>query len=179
IGPKSVGEYDARFVLICHSATPDLIWLCTHPQLAPKRSRLKLVPMEPTPGDTSRNSVMSALGQKRGRWSSRCGGPCPLFSESGQTKTRLSTSALCQKQTLGNDGLLRCRSRFFDQCCHLGCVRKKDRVAARKFNDLRLRPLRHESLELRSDHSVLHGNYCVARLFFPSRNCGLRLQCIT
>jgi len=23
-------------------------------------------------------------------------------------------SALCQKQTLGNDGLLRCRSRFFD-----------------------------------------------------------------
>src|ERR1700741_1394543 len=27
IGPKSVGEYDARFVLICHSATPDLIWL--------------------------------------------------------------------------------------------------------------------------------------------------------
>src|SRR5262249_40085938 len=60
----------------------------------------KLVPMEPTPGDTSRNSVSSALGQKRGRWSSRCGGPCPLFSESGQTKTRLSTSALCQKQTL-------------------------------------------------------------------------------
>src|SRR6516162_9073837 len=84
-----------------------------------------------------------------------------------------------QKQTLGNDGLLRCRGRFFDQCCHLGCVRKKDRVAARKFNDLRLRPLRHESLEVRIDHSVLHGNYCVARLLFPSRNCGLRLQGIT
>src|SRR5262249_8578569 len=65
ISPKSVGEYDARFVLICHSATPDLIWLCTHPRLAPKRSRLKLVPMEPTPGDTSRNSVMSALGHSR------------------------------------------------------------------------------------------------------------------
>src|SRR5262249_48278207 len=48
----------------------------------------------------------------------------------------------CQKQTSGNDGLLRCLSRFFDQCCHLGCVRKKDCVAARKFNDLRLRPLR-------------------------------------
>src|SRR5262245_11300907 len=58
-------------------------------------------------------------------------------------------------------------------------ARKKDRVAARKFNDLRLRPLRHESLEVRIDHSVLHRNYCVARLLFPSRNCGLRLQCIT
>src|SRR5262249_38462627 len=84
-----------------------------------------------------------------------------------------------QKQTLGNDGLLRCRSRLFDHCCHLGCVRKKDCVAAWKFNDLRLRPLRHESLEVRIDHSVLCGNYCVARLLFPSRNRGLRLQCIT
>src|SRR6516165_3180705 len=64
---------------------------------------------------------------------------------------------LAQKQTLGNDGLLRCRGRFFDQCCHLGCVRKKDRVAARKFNDLRLGSLRHESLEVRIDHSVLGG----------------------
>src|SRR6516225_9073367 len=36
-------------------------------------------------------------------------------------------SALCQKQTLGNDGLLRFCRRFFDQCCHLGCVREKDR----------------------------------------------------
>src|SRR5262249_12398001 len=84
-----------------------------------------------------------------------------------------------QKQTLGNDGLLRCRGRFFDQCWRLGRVRKKARVAARKFNDLLLRPLRHESLEVRIDHSVLHGNYCVARLLFPSRNCGLRLQRIT
>jgi len=58
-------------------------------------------------------------------------------------------------------------------------VRKKDCVAARKFNDLRLGPLRHESLEVRVDHSVLSGNYCVARLLFPSRNCGLRLKCIT
>ena len=36
-----------------------------------------------------------------------------------------------------------------------------------------------KSLKIRIDHSVLHGNYCVARLLFPSRNCGLRLQCIT
>ena len=97
----------------------------------------------------------------------------------GRGRAPLTMSALCQKQTSGNDGLLRFSSRFFDQCCHLGCVREKDRVAARKFNDLRLRPLRHESLEVRIDHSVLHGNYCVARLLFPSRNCGLRLQCIT
>src|SRR5262249_12209923 len=54
----------------------------------------------------------------------------------------------CQKQTFGNDGLLRCRSRFFDQCCHLLRVRKKDCVATRKFNDLRFGPLRHESLEV-------------------------------
>src|SRR6516225_5517733 len=58
-------------------------------------------------------------------------------------------------------------------------MRKKDCVAARKLNDLRLRPLRHESLEVRIDHSVLHGNYCIARLLFPSGNCSLRLQCIT
>jgi hypothetical protein len=77
-----------------------------------------------------------------------------------------------QKQTSGNDGLLRCSSSFFDQCCHFGCVRKKDRVAARKFNDLRFCPLRHESLEVRIDHSVLHRNYCVARLLLPSRNRG-------
>jgi hypothetical protein len=38
------------------------------------------------------------------------------------------------------------------------------RVAARKFNDLRLRPLRHEPLKVRIDHSVMHGNYCVADL---------------
>jgi hypothetical protein len=37
-------------------------------------------------------------------------------------------------------------------------------VAARKFNDLRLRPLRHEPLKVRIDHSVMHGNYCVADL---------------
>src|SRR5215475_14378872 len=92
---------------------------------------------------------------------------------------RARKSETCQKQTLGSDGLLRCCGRFFDQCRYLGRVRKKDRVAARKFNDLRLRPLRHESLEVRIDHSVLHGNYCVAGLLFPSRNCGLRLQCIT
>src|SRR5262249_27131279 len=68
---------------------------------------------------------------------------------------------------------------FLDKCGHLGRVRKKERVAARMSNALRLRPLRHESLEVRIDHSVLHGNYCVARLLFPSRNCGLRLQRIT
>ena len=67
---------------------------------------------------------------------------------------RVGMSALCRKRTLGNDGLLRFSSRFFDQCCHLGCVRKKDRVAARKFNDLRLRPLRHESLEVRIDQRL-------------------------
>src|SRR5262249_38428062 len=104
---------------------------------------------------------------------------CPLCPRKPTGNRPLWMSALCQKQTSGNDGLLRCLSRFFDQCCHLGCVRKKDCVAARKFNDLRLRPLRHESLEVRIDHSVLHGNYCVARLLFPGRNCGLRLQCIT
>ena len=38
----------------------------------------------------------------------------------------------------GNDGLLRCRSRFFDLCCHLGCVRKKDRV--RRTEAVRARP---------------------------------------
>src|SRR5215472_14180042 len=103
---------------------------------------------------------------------------CPLCPRKRTGNRPLWMSALCQKQTSGNDGLLRCLSRFFDQCCHLGCVRKKDCVAARKFNDLRLCPLRHESLEVRIDHSDLHGNYCVTRLLFPSRNCGLRLQCI-
>src|SRR6516164_9687707 len=104
---------------------------------------------------------------------------CLLYPQKRTLKLSREMSALCQKRTSGTDGLLRFRSRFFDQCCRLGCVRKKDRVAARKFNDLRLRPLRHESLEVRIDHSVLHRNDCLARLFFPSRNCGLRLQCIT
>src|SRR5215813_349762 len=64
-------------------------------------------------------------------------------------------------------------------CCHLLRVRKKDCVAAWKFNDLRLGSLRHESLEVRIDHSVLFGNYCVARLLFPSRNRGLRVKCFS
>ena len=38
-------------------------------------------------------------------------------------------------------------------------------------------PLRHEPLEVRVDHPVLHGNYCVAWLLFPSRNRGLRVKC--
>ena len=84
-------------------------------------------------------------------------GACPLCLRKRTCATCLAVSASCQKQTLGNDGLLRCRSRFFDQCCHLARVRKKDCVAARKFNDLRLRPLRHESLEVRVDHSVRVG----------------------
>src|SRR5215468_7875036 len=48
--------------------------------------------------------------------------------------------------------LLRCRSRLFDQCCHLARVRKKDRVAAGKFDGFRFGPLRHESLKVRVDH---------------------------
>src|SRR5215469_7463779 len=77
------------------------------------------------------------------------------------------------------DRLLRCRSRFFDQCRHLAGVRKKDSVAARKFNDLRLGPLRHEPLEVRIDHSILCGNHCVAWLLFPSRNGGLGVECFS
>src|SRR6516165_7527355 len=100
------------------------------------------------------------------------------------SKTRLVTyvadsrvmSALRQKQTSGNEGLLRFRSRFFDQCRHLARVRKKHGVAARQLNDLRLGPLRHEPLEVRIDHSVLCGNHCVARLLFPSRNGGLGVK---
>src|SRR5262249_34975637 len=72
--------------------------------------------------------------------------------------------------------LLRCRSRFFDQCGHIARVRQKDGVAARKLDDLRFGPLRHESLEVRVDHPVLHGNDCVARLLFPRRNRGLSLE---
>ena len=86
-------------------------------------------------------------------------------------KRGVSLVRLVPKRTLGNDGLLR--------CCHLARVRKKNCVAARKFNDLRLGPLRHESLEVRIDHSVLFGNYCVARLLFPSRNRGLRVKCFS
>src|SRR5262249_17010394 len=56
-----------------------------------------------------------------------------------------NASEFGQKQTLGNDRLLRCRSRLFDQCCHLARVRKKDCVAARKLDDLRSGTLRHES----------------------------------
>jgi|SRR6516165_8359338 hypothetical protein len=70
---------------------------------------------------------------------------CPLYPRKRTSSDATSMSALCQKQTWGNDGLLRCRSRFFDQCCHLARVRKKDCVSARKFNDLRLGPLRTES----------------------------------
>ena len=36
-----------------------------------------------------------------------------------------------------------------------------------------------KSLEVRIDHSVLFGNYCIARLLFPSRNRGLRLKCFS
>src|SRR5262249_22894619 len=60
-------------------------------------------------------------------------------------------------------GLLRCRSRFFNQCCHLARVRKKDCVAARKLNDLRLGPLRHEPLKVWVDHPILFGDHGVAR----------------
>ena len=49
-----------------------------------------------------------------------------------------------------------------------GCARKKGRVAARKFNDLRLGSLRHESLKVRIDHSVLHGNYGVLGFCFQA-----------
>src|SRR5215813_1763833 len=92
---------------------------------------------------------------------------------------RVSKSALCQKQTLGNDGLLRCRSRFFNQRCHLARVRKKDCVAARKFNDLRLGPLRHEPLKVWVGHPILFGDHGVARLLFPGCNRGLRAKCVT
>src|SRR6516165_8765365 len=102
-----------------------------------------------------------------------------LYPQKRTSAGATALSALCQKQTLGNDGLLRCRSRFFNQCCHLARVRKKDCVAARKFNDLRLGPLRHETLEVWIDHSVLSGNYCVARLLLPSRNRGLGVKCFT
>ena len=98
---------------------------------------------------------------------------CFVFSRKNRRESIWDfCNTICQKQTLGNDGLLRCRSRFFDQCCHLVRVRKKDCAAAWKFNDLRLGSLRHESLEVRIDHSVLFGNYCVARLLFPSCNRG-------
>ena len=80
---------------------------------------------------------------------------------------RCGTSVSGRKHTLGNDGLLRCRSRFFDQSCHLACVREKDCVAAGKLNDLRLRPLRHESLEVGVDHPILFGDHGVARFLFP------------
>ena len=56
---------------------------------------------------------------------------------------------------------------------------KRNFVAAWKFNDLRLGSLRHKSLEVRIDHSVLFGNYCVARLLFPSRNRGLHVKCFS
>src|SRR6516165_6508345 len=68
---------------------------------------------------------------------------------------------------------------FSIDAANSGACERKDRVAARKFKDLRLRSLRHESLEVRIDHSVLGGNYCVARLLFPSRNCGLSVKCFS
>src|SRR5262249_23937629 len=78
--------------------------------------------------------------------------------ESGQMADAWGRPLCVQKQTLGNDGLLRCRSRFFNQCCHLARMRKKDCVAARKFNDLRLDPLRHEPLKVReARRSQAHG----------------------
>src|SRR5262245_42052198 len=64
IGPKSVGEYDARFALICHGATPDLIWLCTQPPANAETLWSKVGSNKADAGNTSRNSVMSALGQK-------------------------------------------------------------------------------------------------------------------
>ena len=60
-----MGEYDARFVLICHGATPDLIWLCKHPQVNAETLWSKVGSNKVDAGNISRNSVMSALGQKR------------------------------------------------------------------------------------------------------------------
>src|SRR5262249_38215941 len=124
---------------------------------------------------TRTSATISAIGYSFATASTAL--PAALRKKRPPRQERGATSA--PRLMTAKDGLLRFRSRFFDQCCHLGCVRKKDRVASRKFNDLRLRPLRHESLEVRIDHSVLCGNYCVARLLFPSRNRGLRLQCLT
>src|SRR5262249_600509 len=64
-------------------------------------------------------------------------------------------------------------------CCHLARVRKKDCVAARKFNDLRLGPLRHESLEVGVDHPILFGDHGVARFLFPGCDRRLRAKCFT
>src|SRR5215831_17062952 len=91
----------------------------------------------------------------------------------------LTAIRLRRARTLGNDGLLRCRSRFFDQCWHLARVRKKDCVAARKFNDLRLGSLRHEPLKVWVDHPILFGDHGVARLLFPGCNRGLGAKCVS
>src|SRR6516165_277703 len=90
--------------------------------------------------------------------------PAPVANRITATESPTKKACNGLLQTSENDGLLRCHSRFFDQCCHLVRVRKKDCVAARKFNDLRLGPFHHESLEVRVDHSVLCGNHCVTRL---------------
>src|SRR5262249_662947 len=103
----------------------------------------------------------------------------PLYPSKRTKRRHVGMSASCQKQTLGNDGLLRCRSRFFDQCCHLARVRKKDCVAARKLNDLRLGPLRHEPLKVWVDHPILFGDHSVARLLFPGCNRGLGAKCVS
>jgi hypothetical protein len=81
-----------------------------------------------------------------------------------------------QKQTLGNDCLLRRGSRLFDQCCHLARVQKKNSVGAGEFDRLGLRPLRHETLQVRIDHPVLFRDHGIARLILPARDCDLRVQ---
>src|SRR5215467_12760202 len=57
---------------------------------------------------------------------------------------------------------------FFDKRRHLAGLGKKTCVTAHKFNSFRSSPLLHKSLTVRVDHSVLGGNYSVARLLFPS-----------
>jgi hypothetical protein len=52
-------------------------------------------------------------------------------------------------------------------------------VAAHEFDRLGLGSLRHESFKVRVDHSVLCGNHSVARLLFPSGNCGLPNKCFS
>src|SRR5262249_60082472 len=46
-------------------------------------------------------------------------------------------------------------------------------VTANKFDSFRSSALRHKSLKVWVDHSVLGGNYSVARLLFPSRHRSL------
>src|SRR5258708_19113088 len=174
-GANSCGETSVSSAIRCSRPGCCARAASGHVAAAPPRSAMKLRRlMQNCPSRAKPTKGQRCASQQNWLAKRRCGS---FASDRRAADTRRLSASL--RKTLGNDGLLRCLSRSFDQRCYLALVRKKDCVAARKFNDLRLGPLRHEPLKVSVDHPILFGDHGVARLLFPGCNRGLGAKCFT